>query len=166
MNTYAPNMMGSQLADVPYLTGQFSMEPLTYSIPDSNILASAMKRETLDHLMGGTFDEFDLRGHRSLSFSGTSSQSLSPQPPHRQTGPPLPDLGLSNTLFDVGMDQISRTTSMSTSRKDSIDEDHRAEVSTTTQHVSRLSEADSVDRDGGLRTELPSVPIGSARIRV
>lgn len=136
MNTFTPDMMGGQLADVPYLATQFSMDSMAYSIPGPNSLSSSEKSEALDHFMGGTFDEFDLRGDRSLSFSGTSSQSLSPQPHHRQNVPRLPDLAVSSTLFEAGMEQISPTTSIATSRKDSIDEDHRAEVSPARQHAS------------------------------
>lgn len=135
MNGFATDMMGGQLADVPYLPTHFSMESMAYSIPDPNAMSSSEKSEPLDHFMGGTFDEFDLHGDRSLSFSGTSSQSLSPQPHHRRNVPRLPDLAVSSTLFEAGMEQISPTTSISTSRKDSIDEDHRAEVSPTVQHT-------------------------------
>ena len=166
MNTFTPGMMCSQLADVPYLNTHFSMEPTAYSIPDSNPVSASVKSEALDHFMGGTFDDFDLRVDRSLSFSGTSSQSLSPQPPHRHNVPQLPDLGLSTALPESGMEQISPTTSIATSRKDSIDEDHRAEVSLTAQYIRHSSGTNFVNREGELRIEPLSVRIGSARTRV
>ncbi|ETN46072.1 uncharacterized protein HMPREF1541_00256 [Cyphellophora europaea CBS 101466] len=119
--------MGSQLVDVPYLTSQFNLDQPPYQVPDPNSMASSIKSESFDNVMGGAFDDFELRADRSLSYSGASSQSLSPQPHKRSSLSLLPELSMNGDLFGPSSEQISPTTSISLSRKDSVDEDHRAE---------------------------------------
>ena len=128
MNSYRPEVMGTQLVDIPYLTPQFGVDDMACRIPGPNTMVSSVEHESFDHFMGGHVDNMDFRPDRSLSFSVPSSQSMSPQPHDRHIDLHLPEIQTSNLLFDSSTEQISPTTSISTSRTQSMDEGHRAEV--------------------------------------
>jgi hypothetical protein len=126
MSTYNPDMMEPQ----DYLSTQFNMDDLAYQLHNT----SNLKTDMLGNFMN-PFEDLDFPEDRSLSFSGSSSQSISPQPHHRQImSQQLPELQGTSPLFNAArFEPISPTSSIpsiATDRKDSFDDDHRTEVCT------------------------------------
>lgn len=164
MATFSPEMINPQALDSSYLSTQFNMDDLAFQLQDPNALKTDMLSDFMD-----PFEGIDFRDERALSYSGTSSQSLSPQLPNRQMIPQLPELQGTNALFNAHLEPISPTgsdQSIHSTRKDSIDDDHRAEVCSSARCQVCGSSSNNLCREEGHRIALPSVHIVSARTRV
>lgn len=119
-------MMESDLVDVSFISPHPDGQQMSYRFTDAPALASSVKSDSF--YMGKGLDDHDLYSDGSVSFSGLSSQSLSPQPHNGFPISQLPDLSLSSSMLGTNSGMISPNESAS-SRKDSIEDEHRAEVS-------------------------------------
>ncbi|KPI44050.1 uncharacterized protein AB675_6386 [Cyphellophora attinorum] len=123
MSTFNPDLMDHQ----EYMATQFNMDDLAYQLNNP----SNLKTDMLGNFMH-PFEDLEFPEDRSLSFSGSSSQSISPQPHHRQMmSQQLPELQGTSPLFNAArfepISPVSSEQSIPSGRKDSFDDDHRTE---------------------------------------
>lgn len=163
MDTFTPEMLSTQqLMDNSFLSTQFNMDDLAFHLQDPNSLKGDLLGDFMD-----PFEDISFRDERALSFSGASSQSMSPQPHNRQIMPSLPELSGTNPLFTAHMEPISPTNSMqslSPARKDSIDDDHRAEVCLQSHFIQK--QALTYSREGEHKTEPLNAHIVNVKTKV
>ena len=137
MAAFVPDMMNTQGLDTSYLSTQFNMDDLTFQLQDP----LSLKMDLLPDFMD-PFEDLSFHDEHDMSFSGASSQSISPQLGARHIMPQLPELPGVTPVFNPHLEPISPTSSVqslpSTTRKDSVDDDHRAEVSRSPSHTPDL----------------------------
>jgi hypothetical protein len=128
MNIYNNNIMEDRLNDFSYLDTQFDLEHLAHRLPEPDSMASSLKSDEFGQLIAVSTGDFELRTDRSMSYSGASTQSISPQvqPLHMITQ--YPESTIPPPMFNHSLETISPTISVPTSNEDPGEEDYRAEV--------------------------------------
>lgn len=131
MDHFQTDPLSQQILDMGFMPQQLSLDEMAYQLQDSDMLpGSPTKIEDFGTGMLHYGDESDLNAPRSFSCSSASTQSMSPLSHQQQPLPALTTFQSRNSLYDSTPDRISPKTATS-SRKESDDESHRAEVSLT-----------------------------------